>query len=71
MYVNLDLKNDDIGEFLEWLKKHLDEEELKRQDEIIDFIIDVVVKPYRYDKYYQKYRMELESEQYTVKADAT
>ena len=39
--------------------------------EIIDFIIDVVVKPYRYDKYYQKYRMELESEQYTVKADVT
>lgn len=62
-YKNFDLSNDDVVDFMHYLKKYFDEGLLLSQNEIIDVMIDVVDKPHKYDDLYQKYRqMELINE---------
>lgn len=59
-YKHLDLNNDDVVPFMEWYKIQLDEVELLSSEEIIDTMIDVIRRPYRYNNKYQEFRqMEL------------
>ena len=59
-YKHLDLNNDDVVPFMEWYKVQLDEVELLSSEEIIDTMIDVIRRPYRYNNKYQEFRqMEL------------